>query len=130
MAHLSMRHLAIKPGTRSSMPRSSLGLARMQLAHRSGDTPLPRLARLRALNREDESLLVAVRQAIEELSGIRVAIESRRKVWRQRYLAWLGIELNLNLDRVASGNARMLAHLCADREHINPSHGSYCAAVS
>src|SRR5690242_13054104 len=67
---------------RPPMPQASLGLACMQLAHSAGDAPLPRLSCLRAFNCEDKPLLVAVGQSIEELFGVRVAIESRRKVWR------------------------------------------------
>src|SRR5690242_321156 len=114
---------------RPRMPQSSLGLACMQFAHSSGDAPLPRLARLRALNREDNSLLVAVRQPIEELFGVRVAIERRRKVWRKRYLARLSIELNLNLDDVTSGYARALADLRTDWEHEDAARWGNRAAV-
>ena len=64
------------------MPHSSLGLACMQLAHSTGDAPLPRLGCLCALNREDETLLIAIRQPVEESFGVRIPIEGSRKVWR------------------------------------------------
>jgi len=111
------------------MPHSSLGLARMQLAYSSGDAPLSRFGCLRALDCEDETLLAAIRQPLEELFGIRITIEGCRKVWRHRYLARVGIELYLNFDCVTGGNARVLANFRADRKHEGAAHWGNRAAV-
>ena len=68
--------------------------ARAEHGDRFVDTPLASLGRLDTLNREHMPLLLAVRQPVEELAGLCIPGESRRKGLRHDYSTRLCIEFD------------------------------------
>src|SRR5690349_1612831 len=81
--------------------RRCLCASLVELRHELLDAALTRVGGLRIVDREREAPLVAVRQALEEALRLGVAIEGRREVGWHLDLAWLGVELEIDIENVA-----------------------------
>lgn len=103
--------------------------ARAERGDRFVDTPLASLGRLDTLNREHMPLSLAVRQPVEELAGLCIPGESRRKVLRHDYCTRLCIEFDGDFQLVAGRDTCALAMLRADWEHEPPTHERNGAAI-
>src|SRR5438094_1222575 len=105
-----------------------LGL-RFQLLHRLGQVSLSGLRCLAVGDRRGQSVLAAVRQAVEVLLGLRIFGERLLELRRNLDVALFGVKLDVDVDRVAGRHAGCLAHLVTDAEHEGPTHRSDGAPI-
>src|SRR5260370_20258768 len=106
----------------------TLNLSFRQLDDHLGDASLSSLGIL-DIDRYDQAQLLAVGQALEEFRGLRVARERRGEVGRNGDLSRLGVQLEVDVDRVTGSDAGTLTDLVADSEHEFAAHDGNGAAV-
>src|SRR5260370_10515603 len=110
------------------MGRIPLNPAFREPRNRFGYAPLPSLGIL-DIDRDDQAQLLAVGQALEEFRGLDAAREGRGEVGRNGDLPRLGVQLEVDVDRVPGRDAGTLTDLVADSEHELAAHDGDSAAV-
>src|SRR3990170_8018427 len=106
-------------GSVTNRPKPRAALTSTTLAqhlHRLADAALARLIGLGSGDLEHVPPLVAVREAIEGLTCLRLGVERGSEVVRDAHLARLGVELDLDLDLVAPHHASAGTVLGADAD--------------
>src|SRR5258708_19615104 len=110
------------------MGRIPLNPAFREPRNRFGYAPLPSLGIL-DIDRDDQAQPLAVGKAVEEFLGLGVARERRGEVGRNGDLSRLGVQLEVDVDRVPGSDAGTLTYLVADSEHELAAHDGDGAAV-
>src|SRR6476661_4132242 len=91
--------------SRHLVPGGSAGSAFAQDLDGPGDPALPRLVGLGALDLEGMPGLVAVRERVERSPGGGLRVEGGREIGRDAHFARRRIELDIDVDLIAAGDA-------------------------
>src|SRR6478609_11798230 len=95
----------------ASRARPGLALALVKQADRLDDPSFPGLRRLRAVDRQHMTELVAIGQPVEKRPGGGIRVQCGSEIVGYRDLAWLLIQLQIDIDLIAGRDPSACAML-------------------